>query len=72
MVGSSWRGIAAEAGPDLFVTAVSDHFVFVGSMPDGARLEAFKQTVREDCAAQQRCVSPNIYCFRDGRWMIAD
>jgi len=26
----------------------------------------------EDCAAQQRCVSPNIYRFREGRWVIAD
>ena len=68
----AWRGIAAEAGPDLFVTAVSDYFVFVGLIPDGPRLEDFRQTVREDCAAQERCISPNIYRFRGGRWVIAD
>jgi hypothetical protein len=68
----AWRGIAAEAGPDLFVTAVSDYFVFAGMLPDGPDLEQFKQTVREDCAAQQRCISPNVYRFRNGRWVIAE
>ena len=68
----AWRDIAAEAGPDLFVTAVSDHFVFVGVLPDGPDLERLKRTVREDCAAQERCISPNVYRFRDGRWVIAN
>jgi hypothetical protein len=68
----AWRGVAAEAGPDLFVTAVSDYFVFTGVLPDGSDLERFKQTVREDCAAQQRCISPNVYRFREGRWVIAN
>ena len=68
----AWRAIAAEAGPDLFVTAVSDYFVLVGTLPDGPDFDRFKQTVRDDCAAQQRCISPNIYRFRDGRWVIAE
>lgn len=68
----AWRAIEAEAGPDLFVTAVSDHFVFAGLLPDGPNLERFKRTVREDCAAQERCISPHVYRFRDGRWVIAD
>ena len=68
----AWRAIALAAGPDLFVTAVSDRFVFVAILPDGPSLEDFKQVVREDCAAQERCISPNIYRFRDGRWAIAD
>jgi hypothetical protein len=66
-----WRGLAEAIGPDLFVTAVSDQFVFVGVMAPGARLEAFKQSVAEDCAAQERCVSPNLYRWRDGRWVVA-
>jgi len=68
----AWRAISAEAGPNLFATAVSDYFVFVGTMPDGPELNRFKQTVIEDCEAQQRCVSPNVYRFRDGRWVIAN
>jgi hypothetical protein len=68
----AWRAISAEAGPNLFATAVSDYFVFVGVMPDGPELNRFKQTVREDCEAQQRCISPNVYRFRDGRWVIAN
>lgn len=66
-----WERIARDAGPDMFVTAVSDGFVFVGIMPDGPRLEDFRKTVVEDCNAQPRCVSPNIYRFRSGRWIIA-
>ena len=68
----AWRAISQDAGPDMFATAVSDYFVFVGVLPDGPDLEQFKQTVSEDCAAQQRCISPHVYRFRNGRWMIAD
>lgn len=65
-----FAALAEELGPDLFVTAVSDGFVFVGLMPDGEGLQRFSKTVAEDCAAQQRCISPNIYRFRDGQWRI--
>lgn len=66
-----FAALAKELGPDLFVTAVSDGFVFVGLMPDGEGLQKFSKTVAEDCASQQRCISPNIYRFRDGQWRIA-
>lgn len=68
---AAWQKISNAAGPNLFMTVVSDQFVFVGPMPDGPDLEAFRRTVQEDCAAQPRCVSPNIYRFRGGRWVIA-
>jgi hypothetical protein len=68
---AGWARLAGEMGPDLFVTVVSDKFVFVGTMPDGPRLDAFKQTVADDCTQQERCVSPNIYRFRNGNWAIA-
>ena len=68
---AAWRRLADAAGPDLFVTVVADNYVFVGTMPNGDRLTSFKQTVREDCAGQPRCVSPNIYRFRGGRWIVA-
>lgn len=67
----AWEKVAAVAGPDLMMTVVSDQFVFVGPMENGAKLAAFRKSVEEDCAAQQRCVSPNVYRFRDGRWAIA-
>jgi len=68
---TSWQKVADAVGPDLFMTAVSDQFVFAGVMPDGPGLESFREAVEEDCRAQPRCVSPNIYRFRDGRWVIA-
>jgi len=67
-----WRRIAEEVGPDLLVTAVSDQFVFAGLLPDHPRMREFKQVVREDCAASERCLSPNVYRFRDGRWVIVE
>jgi hypothetical protein len=66
-----WARLSASVGPDLFVTVVSDQFVMAAKMPDGPDLDAFRQAVAEDCAAQPRCISPNIYRFRDGRWAIA-
>lgn len=64
--------IAARVGLDLFVTVVSDKFVLVAIMPDGPALERFAATVREDCKAQERCISPHIYRFREGQWRIAE
>ncbi|WP_260581625.1 hypothetical protein [Sphingopyxis sp. PET50] len=68
---ATWQKVSDAVGPDLFMTVVSDQFVFAGPMPDGPGFEKFRQTVEEDCRAQPRCVSPNIYRFRDGRWVIA-
>lgn len=65
-----WRRISDAVGSDLFMTVVSDQFVFVGLMPD-KNVAQFKVTVEEDCSAQPRCVSPNVYRFRDGHWVVA-
>ncbi|WP_180143388.1 hypothetical protein [Sphingomonas sp. R-74633] len=67
----AWRAIDDAAGPSLLVTVVADSSVFIARMPDGPGLEQFKQTVREDCASQPRCISPNVYRFREGRWVIS-
>jgi hypothetical protein len=67
----AWAKIADAVGPDLFVTVVSDQFVFAGKIADGTKLDGFRKSVEEDCAQQERCVSPNIYRFRNGRWVIA-
>lgn len=66
---NAWAKVAAAIGPDVFMTVVSDQFVFFGQMPDGAGLESFKKTVADDCAARQRCISPHLYRFRDGQWV---
>lgn len=63
-----WAQLARAMGPKLFMTAVADDLVFVGEMPDGPDMERFRGVVEEDCAAQPRCISPNVYRFRGGRW----
>lgn len=67
---AAWAKLAQEVGPDLFMTVASDHFVLVGTMPD-ASLASLRPSVAQDCAAQPRCISPHIYRFRDGQWVIA-
>lgn len=66
-----WAAVAEAAGPELLLTVVADDYVFVGRMPDGVRLERFRESVRQDCAGRQRCLSPNAYRFRDGRWVVS-
>jgi hypothetical protein len=69
----AWRDIAEEVGPDLVVAATTDEFVLVAALPpDYRRMREFKRAVREDCAAAERCISPNLYRFREGRWVIAE
>ncbi len=66
-----WSRVSASAGPDLIVTAVSDQFVFAGLLPNGSKLNDFAKSVREDCAEAERCISPHVYRFHSGRWVIA-
>ena len=69
----AWRAIADEVGPELAVAATSDQLVFVGALPvDERGMEDFKRAVRDDCKRMQECISPNVYRFRDGRWVIAE
>ncbi len=69
----AWQAIADEVGPDLAVAATTDQFVFVGALPvDHRGMLRFKRAVRADCAKVQQCISPNVYRFRDGRWVIAE
>ena len=68
---AAWERISRDAGPDLFVTVVSDGFVLVGTIQAGAALESFKQTVADDCKQQQRCISPYVYRFERGAWKVA-
>lgn len=69
---AEWSRVSEQVGPDLMITVASDDFVVAGIVPDGEALDGFKQAVAQDCAAAPRCVSPNVYRFRDGGWVIAD
>lgn len=66
-----WSKLAAAGGADMFVTAVSDQFVFVGFLADGPKMDEFRQAVVDDCNAQPRCVTPQVFRLRNGRW-VAD
>ena len=65
-----WQRVSQKVGGELMMTVVSEQFVFVGPLAD-RELPDFKATVAEDCAAQARCISPHVYRFRDGKWMVA-
>lgn len=67
-----WQAIADAVGPDLLVAPITDQFVVaMGALPEGRDLDGFRELVGEQCAAASRCVSPNVYRFREGRWVIA-
>ncbi len=68
---TGWAAISDKVGPDLFVTVVADTIVYAGILPDGPAFDDLKTAVAEDCAALQKCISPHVYRFRDGRWAIA-
>lgn len=68
---AAWRIIADAAGPNLFVIVVADDMILIALAPDGPWLERFKRKVRKDCASELRCLSPNLYRFRDGRWVVS-
>lgn len=68
----SWERLAIQTGPDLFVAATSDQLVVVGIMPAGEDFDGMKKSVADDCAQQERCVTPFVYRLRKGRWVIAD
>ena len=67
-----WAKVAATAGPDMVVTVTSDRFVVAGIVPSGPELERLRVLAGEDCTAAPRCISPNVYRLREGRWVIAD
>ncbi len=69
---NAWAPIAEAAGPDLFITVTSDQFVLAGILPAGDQFDELKQAVLEDCNAAARCISPHVYRYRDGMWVIAD
>ncbi len=66
-----WEAIAAANGPDLAVIANSDQFVAAAVVPGGAELEKYRSLAEQQCKLAARCISPNVYRWREGRWVIA-
>ena len=66
-----WQEVSAKVGPDLFTTVASDGLVVMGVLPDGEMLNKLAKVVRQDCESASRCISPHVYRFRDGKWVIA-
>jgi hypothetical protein len=66
-----WEALAAANGPDLAVIANSDQFVIAAVVPDGAELEKYRGLAEEQCKLAARCISPNVYRWREGRWVVA-
>ncbi|MFM5930934.1 MAG: hypothetical protein ACKOPQ_08510 [Novosphingobium sp.] len=66
-----WSELSAQMGPDLFATAVSDQFFVAGKVESGEPLAKLLRGAENDCKAAQRCISPHVYRFREGRWVVA-
>lgn len=67
-----WAWLAEKAGPNLFVTAATDQLVIVGLSAPGPDFDKLVRAVQEDCNAAERCISPHVYRFRSGKWIVAD
>lgn len=68
---AQWAVMAEANGPDLAVIANSDQFVVAAVVPDGAELEKYRGLAEEQCKLASRCISPNVYRWREGKWVIA-
>lgn len=66
-----WEALAVANGPDLAVIANSDQFVVAAVVPDGAELERYRGLAEDQCKLAPRCISPNVYRWREGRWVVA-
>lgn len=66
-----WASLAEANGPNLAVIANSDQFVVVAIVPDGPELARFRDLAASQCKLAARCISPNVYRWREGRWVIA-
>ncbi len=69
---AGWEAVAKDAGSDFVVGVPTDQFVLAAIIPEGEFLEEVKALNANECAAAPRCISPNLYRFRDGMWVIAD
>lgn len=65
-----WQGLRDLIGPDLFITVTSDQFVLASLLEAGPAMDRFAEAVAEDCKNAERCISPHIYRFEDGMWVI--
>ena len=59
--------VEGDSVPSSFIPKLVDlyergHFPF----------DKLVKAVQEDCDAAERCISPHVYRFRDGKWAVAD
>ncbi len=66
-----WTALAAVNGPDLAVIVPSDQIVAAAVIPDGEDLDGFRQFAQEQCDLAPRCISSNVYRWREGQWVIS-
>lgn len=65
-----WQQLRDLIGPDLFITVTSDQFVLASLLEAGPAMDRFAEAVADDCRHSERCISPHIYRFEDGMWVI--
>lgn len=67
---AEWSKLSNDAEDNIFVAATSDQFILVTLGRDISDMVMFKRSVADDCNQQQRCISPHVYRFSLGRWVI--
>lgn len=65
-----WTKLRDLIGPDLFITVTTDQFVLSSLLGAGPSMDRFAEAVAEDCKRAERCISPHIYRFENGMWVI--
>ncbi|WP_374530804.1 hypothetical protein, partial [Novosphingobium sp.] len=65
-----WQKLRDLIGPDLFITVTTDQFVLASLLAAGPSMDRFAEAVAEDCKRAERCISPHIYRFENGMWVI--
>lgn len=63
-----WPSLAARIGPDLVAVAASDQMVMFARARAGRELENIRTLAIAACRQAARCVSPQAWRWRDGRW----
>ena len=67
-----WSEIWSIGEGNLVIAVISDQLVTLANLPEEGQRVEFAQVVAQSCAEASRCVSPRLYTFKDGYWVIAD
>ncbi|ANU07101.1 hypothetical protein [Paraurantiacibacter namhicola] len=66
-----WGALAEASGADFYMAIPSQFEIDFGTASD-AQLPAIAAATAQKCDEAMRCISPNVYRFREGRWVIAN